>query len=64
MVSDMHGGTPRHRSVNACLFPLYAADGKHVVTVEGERLTVSSSMHACMHVQAFTTDGESMLHQA
>ncbi|KAK9866639.1 hypothetical protein WJX84_012043 [Apatococcus fuscideae] len=35
MVSDLHQGELRHRSVNACLFPLYAADGKHIVTIEG-----------------------------
>ena len=35
MVSDMHEGELRHRSVNACLYPLYAAEGKHIVTVEG-----------------------------
>jgi aerobic-type carbon monoxide dehydrogenase small subunit (CoxS/CutS family) len=25
-----------HRAVNACLCPLYAVEGAHVVTVEGE----------------------------
>lgn len=36
MVSDhLQSGELQHRSVNACLFPLYAADGKHIVTVEG-----------------------------
>ncbi|KAK9830775.1 hypothetical protein WJX74_006631 [Apatococcus lobatus] len=35
MISESFEGKLRHRSVNACLFPLYAADGKHVVTVEG-----------------------------
>lgn len=36
MVSDLRSGELHHQSVNACLFPLYAADGKHIVTVEGE----------------------------
>lgn len=29
------GGSLHHRAVNACLCPLYAAEGCHVVTVEG-----------------------------
>ncbi|KAJ2663363.1 hypothetical protein IW148_002493 [Coemansia sp. RSA 1199] len=28
-------GRPTHATANACLYPLYAMDGKHVVTVEG-----------------------------
>ena len=35
MVSDVQCGELQHQSVNACLFPLYAADGKHIITVEG-----------------------------
>lgn len=29
------GGALAHRAVNACLCPLYAVEGQHVVTVEG-----------------------------
>jgi xanthine dehydrogenase iron-sulfur cluster and FAD-binding subunit A len=32
---DSARSRPRHRAANACLFPLYAAIGAHVVTVEG-----------------------------
>ncbi|KAG1664510.1 hypothetical protein FOA52_007774 [Chlamydomonas sp. UWO 241] len=35
MLSHWEGGKVHHRSVNACLCPLYAIDGMHVVTVEG-----------------------------
>eukprot|EP00955_Chlamydomonas_euryale_P117372 366469-Chlamydomonas_euryale.AAC.6 len=35
MVSHWEGGGIEHRAVNACLCPLYAVDGMHVVTVEG-----------------------------
>jgi aerobic-type carbon monoxide dehydrogenase small subunit (CoxS/CutS family) len=31
------GGRIVHRSANACLCPLYAVEGMHVVTVEGKR---------------------------
>ena len=33
--ADGAGGALRHRAVNACLCPLYAVEGMHVVTVEG-----------------------------
>ena len=36
MVSNLHNGTVLHRSVNACLAPLYSVQGMHVVTVEGK----------------------------
>ena len=36
MVSNLHDGKVVHRSVNACLAPLYSIQGMHVVTVEGE----------------------------
>lgn len=36
MVSHYEDGKIVHRSVNACLCPLYAVDNMHVVTVEGE----------------------------
>ncbi len=37
MVSNVaDDGSLLHRSVNACLCPLYAVEGMHVVTVEGE----------------------------
>ncbi|KAJ2827427.1 hypothetical protein IWW50_001894, partial [Coemansia erecta] len=32
---DTRTQKPAHQTVNACLCPLYAMDGKHVVTVEG-----------------------------
>ena len=35
MVSHQAGTKLVHRSVNACLSPLYAVEGMHVVTVEG-----------------------------
>jgi xanthine dehydrogenase/oxidase len=40
MLSHWEGGREDgrvvHRSANACLCPLYAVEGMHVVTVEGE----------------------------
>ena len=39
MVSNVaDDGSLLHRSVNACLCPLYAVEGMHVVTVEGPPL--------------------------
>ena len=38
MLSHWEDGKVRHRSANACLCPLYAIEGMHVVTVEGEDL--------------------------
>lgn len=35
MISCLEDGEVVHMAVNACLYPLYAAEGKHVVTVEG-----------------------------
>lgn len=35
MVSSWQGGRVQHRAVNACLCPMYAVEGCHVVTVEG-----------------------------
>ena len=35
MVSHQEAGQIFHRAVNACLCPLYAIEGMHVVTVEG-----------------------------
>ena len=35
MVSSQDQGKLLHRSINACLCPLYAVEGMHVVTVEG-----------------------------
>ena len=35
MVSSVEDGELWHRSVNACLAPLYSVEGMHVVTVEG-----------------------------
>ena len=34
----------RHRALNSCLLPLYAAEGCHVVTVEGEAHSVHSEL--------------------
>lgn len=34
-------GKLQHRAVNACLCPLYAVEGMHVVTVEGSKLDVA-----------------------
>jgi len=36
MLSHWEFGKVVHRSVNACLCPLYAIEGMHVITVEGE----------------------------
>lgn len=35
MLSHWDAGKVHHRAVNACLCPLYAVEGAHVVTVEG-----------------------------
>lgn len=35
MLSHYEDGKVVHRSANACLCPLYAVEGMHVVTVEG-----------------------------
>jgi xanthine dehydrogenase iron-sulfur cluster and FAD-binding subunit A len=35
MVSSWEDGAICHKAVNACLCPLYAVEGMHVVTVEG-----------------------------
>ena len=35
MVSSWEQGKLLHRAINACLCPLYAVEGMHVVTVEG-----------------------------
>ena len=40
MVSSCDQGKLLHRSINACLCPLYAVEGMHVVTVEGTQLPV------------------------
>jgi xanthine dehydrogenase iron-sulfur cluster and FAD-binding subunit A len=37
MVSSWQGEKVQHRAVNACLCPMYAVEGCHVVTVEGEQ---------------------------
>jgi xanthine dehydrogenase iron-sulfur cluster and FAD-binding subunit A len=36
MLSHWEDGQVVHRSANACLCPLYAVEGMHVITVEGE----------------------------
>ena len=35
-----------HRSVNACLCPLYSVEGMHIVTVEGITLLTSAKLGA------------------
>ena len=35
MVSSWEQKKLQHRAINACLCPLYAVEGMHVVTVEG-----------------------------
>ena len=44
MLSNIENGQLQHRSVNACLCPLYSIDGMHVVTVEGENSLVMISL--------------------
>jgi len=43
MVSHQAESKLVHRSVNACLCPLYAIEGMHVVTVEGMLYPYASS---------------------
>ena len=45
MVSHQAESKLVHRSVNACLCPLYAVEGMHVVTVEGETGSDKSVAH-------------------
>lgn len=52
MVSHQAGTKLVHRSVNACLCPLYAVEGMHVVTVEGECMSELVSSHSIL-VQEF-----------
>ena len=46
-----------HRAVNACLCPLYAVEGCHVVTVEGEGLPWSRApaVHAGVAPRTYLT---------
>ena len=46
MVSQQRDTGLVHRSVNACLCPLYAVEGMHVVTVEGQSLACYCYAHA------------------
>jgi hypothetical protein len=43
MVSSWEEGKICHRSINACLCPLYAIEGMHVVTVEGNSSSLTCS---------------------
>ena len=47
MVSSWDQGKLLHRSINACLCPMYAVEGMHVVTVEGTPLPCLSLAHVC-----------------
>ena len=50
MVSNVaDDGSLLHRSVNACLCPLYAVEGMHVVTVEGE-CHAANAVTQCMTI--------------
>ena len=42
MVSSWEQKKLQHRAINACLCPLYAVEGMHVVTVEGAQLWSSA----------------------
>ena len=64
MVSSSEDGQLWHRSVNACLAPLYSVEGTHVVTVEG--VFLASRWHICavlqhalsvLKIQAFIQQG-------
>ena len=47
MVSSCDQGKLLHRSINACLCPMYAVEGMHVVTVEGMLLPYLYCAHMC-----------------
>ena len=49
MVSQQRDTGLVHRSVNACLCPLYAVEGMHVVTVEGTCLCACPSSPECCY---------------
>ena len=55
MVSSWDQGKLLHRSINACLCPLYAVEGMHVVTVEGTMISslrvarCNSPAHSALH---------------
>ncbi len=57
MVSSCDQGKLLHRSINACLCPLYAVEGMHVVTVEGMLL---SSLYVARHVSSATAQGAAL----
>ena len=40
---DHSTGVVKHLSVNACLYPLGAVDGAHIITVEGQRGTETAA---------------------
>jgi xanthine dehydrogenase iron-sulfur cluster and FAD-binding subunit A len=52
MVSHWEAGKVQHRAVNACLCPLYAVEGMHVVTVEGGLLVLEVVCHERKHAAA------------
>ena len=61
MVSSWEGDHILHRSINACLCPVYAVEGMHVVTVEGvwrsPTLTLTCAPHGCEHPASHSLAG-------
>ena len=63
MVSSWEGDSILHRAVNACLCPLYAVEGMHVVTVEGAccaRLC-PWTLDSCVHANTGNLDGAAVM---
>lgn len=62
MVSHQAGTKLVHRSVNACLCPLYAVEGMHVVTVEGGCMCDLLALSSTNNVSASQEDVGPILH--